>query len=126
MRRARPPLEILIRGDDHAHVHRDGMTAADPFDLALLQHPQQRDLCFGRQVADFVEQDGATVRRFESAQTSLQRAGKAPFSWPNSSDAMSEVGIAAQFTRMKARLARRERLWIARAISSLPVPVSRG
>src|SRR2546426_5327804 len=32
-------LEILIRGDDHAHVHRDRMTAADPLDLALLQHP---------------------------------------------------------------------------------------
>src|SRR2546430_423662 len=69
-------LKILIRGDYHAHVHRDWMTAADPFDLALLQHPQQRDLRFGRQVADFVEQDGATVRRFESAETSLQRAGK--------------------------------------------------
>ena len=32
--------------------------------------------------------------------------------------------MAAQFTRMKARLERFDRLWIARAISSLPVPVS--
>jgi hypothetical protein len=47
-----------------------------------------------------------------------------PFSWPNSSEAISDCGIAAQFTRMKARPARFERLWMARAINSLPVPVS--
>ncbi len=50
--------------------------AADPFDFPLLQHPQQRHLRFGGQVGDFVEQDGATVRRFEAAETPLQRAGK--------------------------------------------------
>src|SRR5580704_10392164 len=49
---------------------------------------------------------------------------KAPFSWPKSSEAISEGGIAAQFTPMNARSARLDRLWIARAISSFPVPVS--
>ena len=49
---------------------------------------------------------------------------KAPFSWPNNSEAMSEEGIAAQFTLIKAWPARCEPLWMARAISSLPVPVS--
>src|SRR6266850_1301706 len=48
----------------------------------------------------------------------------APFSCPNSSEASNEGGIAAQLTRMNARLPRLERLWIARATSSLPVPVS--
>ena len=47
----------------------------------------------------------------------------APFSCPNSSDAISDCGIAAQCTRMNARVERFERLWIARAISSFPVPV---
>ena len=37
---------------------------------------------------------------------------------------MREGGIAAQFTLTKACLARADRLWIALAISSLPVPVS--
>src|SRR5258708_25377039 len=37
---------------------------------------------------------------------------------------MREDGIAAQFTRMKARFERLDRLCIARAISSFPVPVS--
>ena len=49
---------------------------------------------------------------------------KEPFSCPNSSDAIREDGIAAQLTRMKARFDRFDRLWIARAISSFPVPVS--
>ena len=37
---------------------------------------------------------------------------------------MSEEGIAAQLTLTKARAARFDRLWIARAMSSFPVPVS--
>ncbi len=49
---------------------------------------------------------------------------KAPFSWPKSSDAIKEGGMAAQFTPMNARSARFDRLWIARAINSFPVPVS--
>ncbi len=48
----------------------------------------------------------------------------APFSCPNSSEAISEAGMAAQFTRIKARPERLERLCMARAISSFPVPVS--
>ncbi len=49
---------------------------------------------------------------------------KAPFSCPKSSDAISEGEIAAQLTRMNARAERFDRLWIARAINSFPVPVS--
>jgi hypothetical protein len=37
---------------------------------------------------------------------------------------MSELGIAAQFTLTNARADRRDRLWIARATNSFPVPVS--
>ncbi len=37
---------------------------------------------------------------------------------------MSEAGIAPQLTPIKGRAARLERRWIARATSSLPVPVS--
>src|SRR5213594_2541646 len=48
----------------------------------------------------------------------------APFSWPNSSLSRSPVGIAAQFSFTKAFERRGLRLWIARAISSFPVPVS--
>ena len=49
---------------------------------------------------------------------------KAPFSWPNSSEAISDGGMAPQLTDTNGREARGDRRWIARAISSLPVPVS--
>ena len=48
----------------------------------------------------------------------------APRSWPKSCESISSGGIAPQFTRSNGPLRRDERLWIARAISSLPVPVS--
>ena len=49
---------------------------------------------------------------------------KAPFSCPNSSEAISSRGMAAQFTATNAFDERPDRRWMARAISSLPVPVS--
>ena len=47
----------------------------------------------------------------------------APFSWPNNSLSTSVGGSAAQLTLTSGRACRRLRSWIARANSSLPVPV---
>ena len=49
---------------------------------------------------------------------------KAPRIWPNSSDSSSVSGIAAQFTLMSGMSRCALRSWMARATSSLPVPVS--
>ncbi len=49
---------------------------------------------------------------------------KEPFSCPNNSEAIRSRGMAAQLTLTNAHEERRDLLWIARAISSLPVPVS--
>jgi hypothetical protein len=49
---------------------------------------------------------------------------KAPRSWPKSSEAINVPGSAAQLTVISGPVARGDCLWIARAISSLPVPVS--
>jgi len=48
----------------------------------------------------------------------------APRSWPNISDSSSSAGIAPQLTGMKGRSARGLAAWMARATSSLPVPLS--
>src|SRR5207249_4733995 len=48
----------------------------------------------------------------------------APRSWPNISDSRSSAGIAPQLTGMKGRSTRGLSAWTARAISSLPVPLS--
>jgi hypothetical protein len=49
---------------------------------------------------------------------------KAPRTCPNSSDSSRFSGIAPQFTAMNGLSLRSERSWIARATSSLPVPLS--
>ena len=49
---------------------------------------------------------------------------KAPLTWPKSSDSSSLSGSAPQLTGTKAREAREPCRWMARATSSLPVPVS--
>jgi hypothetical protein len=49
---------------------------------------------------------------------------KAPRSYPKSSLSSSESGSAAQFSETKCCSARGPFSWIARAISSLPVPLS--
>ena len=49
---------------------------------------------------------------------------KAPFSYPNSSLSTSVSGIAPQSTGTKGPSARRLALWMPRATSSLPEPVS--
>src|SRR6266581_2906064 len=64
------------------------------------------------------------VRRFHQEKSYSNAPVKAPFSWPNNSEAISEGGIEAQFTLIKAWVARCEPLCMARAISSFPVPVS--
>jgi hypothetical protein len=55
---------------------------------------------------------------------SLTAPVKAPFTWPNISLSMSSAGMAAQLISMKGRSRRGETAWMARAMSSLPVPLS--
>ena len=117
-------VQISIRSGNHADVHADRPAATDPLEFVLLQHAQQHDLGLGGEFADLVEEDGSAVGQLEATLASLQGSGERPFSWPNSSEAMNDDGIAAQFTATKARAERGDRLWIARAMSSLPVPVS--
>ena len=49
---------------------------------------------------------------------------KAPRSWPKSSLSISVAGMAAQLMATNGLSRRGERLWMARATSSLPVPDS--
>ena len=72
--------QIAVRGGDDSHVDVDRLRAADPLDKAVLQHPQEADLRFERQFADFVQKQRAHVGPLEPALASLGRAGEtAPF-----------------------------------------------
>ena len=63
-------------GGQHAHVHRDGLVAAQPLDVPLLQHAQQLGLGARGQVADLVEEDGAAVGLLEAADAPGLGAGE--------------------------------------------------
>ena len=69
-------LEVLVGRRDHARLELERLDAADPVELALLQHAQQLGLQLDRQVADFVEEDRAGVGHLEFAGAPLGRAGE--------------------------------------------------
>jgi len=55
-------LQITMGRGDHADIHGDRLRPTDPLEGLLLEHTQQFDLRAGRQIADFVEEEGALVR----------------------------------------------------------------
>ena len=101
-----------------------GRGAADARELALLEHAQELGLHRQRQLADLVEEQRAAVGGLEQADLRSRAPVKAPFSWPNSSLSSSVSGIAAQLTATNGLSRRGPVTWMARATSSLPVPVS--
>src|SRR5262249_24385839 len=69
-------LEVAMCCRHYSNIPRNGFVAADAFNLALLQDSQQRDLNFRRQIADFIQENCATVRRFKAAEATLCGARK--------------------------------------------------
>ncbi|BEH29383.1 hypothetical protein GTC054_05990 [Burkholderia pseudomallei] len=67
-------IDVRRRYDAHVDGHR--LAAAQPMNRALLQEAQQARLAFERQIADFVEQQRAAVRRFDMADLARARAGE--------------------------------------------------
>src|SRR5215831_4834012 len=61
--------EIAVRGGHDPHVDLSGARRADSFEFAFLEHTQQLGLEFEGQIADLVEEQGATVRELEAALT---------------------------------------------------------
>src|SRR6185312_3200910 len=72
-------FEIAVGGGDDADIDLDGAIAAHAFQLALLQDAQQFGLHVGRDFADFIEQNRATVGEFETAFALGEYAGERSF-----------------------------------------------
>jgi signal transduction histidine kinase len=66
------------RGDD-PDVHFDGRRPPHPFNLLFLQDPEQSNLGFVREVADFIEKYGAPVPRSKRPRFWARAPVKAPF-----------------------------------------------
>ena len=113
-----------MRGSDDTHVDRDAH-GADADDGLLLQEAQQVGLQLQRQVTDLVQEDGASARRLDAAALALMRAGERIRVRVRTARSASGLpAVAPQFTGTNGPRARRERWWMARATSSLPVPLS--
>jgi len=69
-------VEAAIGGRDDAHRDTNGLFAADPLQLAVLQNAQELGLRGFMQVADFVEKDCPAVGQLEPAAPQRRRAGE--------------------------------------------------
>src|SRR5208283_5405088 len=71
--------QIAVGSGEKANVDFDGACAAEPLELALLQHAEKFDLDGGRHVSDFIEKERALIGKFEFARLAGGRSGKSSF-----------------------------------------------
>ena len=69
-------FQVAIGSGDDADIHLDGAVAADAFKFTFLQNAQKLGLQGGRNFADLVQEDGATMGEFKAAFAFVHRAGK--------------------------------------------------
>ncbi|MEL7238865.1 MAG: hypothetical protein AAGK78_08370 [Planctomycetota bacterium] len=70
--------QVAIRGADDANIDGDLVVPAESSKRASLQCAEEAGLEAGRQLADFVEEQGSTVGAFEGADMLPFSAGKCP------------------------------------------------
>src|ERR1035438_2714784 len=59
-------FQISVGGSYHSHIHLDGAVAADALKLPLLQDSQKLGLKGRRDLANFVQKQGASIRHFKA------------------------------------------------------------
>jgi hypothetical protein len=117
-------LEVAVGGADQRHVDLLLVARAQRRHPALLQHAQQARLQGQRHVADLVEEQRAAVGLHQAPDhAATARTGEGAFAVAEQLGLDQPFGIAAQLTATKG-LSPRAGLVQARAMTSLPVPVS--
>src|SRR4029077_4495584 len=69
-------LEVTVCRRNDSDVNMNCLVAFHRFESFLLQHTQQLDLRFERQLADLVQKKGAAISEFEPADMPFQCAGE--------------------------------------------------
>src|SRR5437667_11197161 len=75
-------FKIAVSGGNHPHTNLDCPRAAETFELLLLHCAQQFRLQFQTDVADLLQKERASVRKFESAFSLHENVGKGPLLVP--------------------------------------------
>ena len=73
---ANEEIERPVGGRNQPEVHVDGAVAAQSFEAAFFEHPQQLGLRDQRQIANLVQQERAAVGQLESAGLAVVGAGE--------------------------------------------------
>ena len=72
-------FEVFVGGCDHTHIDWHFTRSANGQDAALLQDPQQLDLHVHRQIADFVQKQGAAMGQLETTKAVGNSTGEGAF-----------------------------------------------
>src|SRR6266481_1815259 len=59
-------LQVTIGGSNHANVRSDRSSSTDTFEFMFLQDTQESDLCLGRKLSDFIEEDRASFSQLKA------------------------------------------------------------
>src|SRR5207244_9789709 len=97
---------------------------ADRPDLAFLENAIEFHLHGQAHVADLVHKESSFMGGLKEPLRFSFAPVKAPFMYPKSSDSRRVSGKAPQLMVIKGAVARALFSWMARATSSLPVPLS--
>jgi hypothetical protein len=65
-----------VSGCNHTNVHGNRTCASHPFNLPVLQDPQEPNLGLKREIAYLIEKDGAAVGPLEATALGSHRTGK--------------------------------------------------
>src|SRR5204863_6204010 len=76
------PTEIAVGRGDDADIDMNRPSAAQTFELLLLEHSEQLDLQFQRNFPHLVEEDRSAVGQFKPADLGGNRAGECAFFMP--------------------------------------------
>src|SRR5216110_3500719 len=117
-------FEIPAGGANHPDINGMGDVRAQPLNTAFLQHTQEFGLQRQGQIADFIQENRASLGFFEAAAPHLAGAGECAFFVPKSSSSIRDSGKAQAENATNGLSARWLRLWIALATTPLPVPLS--
>jgi hypothetical protein len=96
-------VEVDVGRGDEPYVDRDRPPGAEPHHLSLLQDPEQLDLKGQREIADFVEEQGAAVRTLEPAGLGRRRPGECSLLVPEQLTLDERLGESAAELSRRAR-----------------------
>src|SRR4030066_133016 len=74
--------QVPVRRRDDPNVRTDFLPSPDPFELPLLEHPENLRLRAWAHVSDLVEEEGAPVGQFVAAPPAPGRPGECPLLVP--------------------------------------------